>query len=102
MLKDTSGYLVGGDNVLDLAILPSSLRNLTTDTWTYDISRLQDFQSVGITSLHLSHTNNSLADIHKLLQYLPGLKVEILFLSFFFNAAHFILWFQEYILCLYS
>lgn len=89
MLKDTSGYLVGGDNVLDLAILPSGLRNLRTDTWTYDISRLQDFQSVGITSLHLSQTKNSLADIYKLLQYLPELKVQISFISFF-TAASFI------------
>ena len=62
--------------VLDVALLPSGLRDLRTAYWTYDISRLQQFESVGITSLYPSQTENNLADIYKLLQRLQGLKVE--------------------------
>ena len=62
--------------VLDVALLPSGLRNLRTDHWTYDISHLSDFRSVRMTSLHFSETKNRHARIHELLRHLPGLKVE--------------------------
>ena len=65
-----------GYHLLDLAILPSSLRDLQIEHWTFDITTLQGFISIDITSLHLSKTRSRLADTYELLQHLPGLKVK--------------------------
>ena len=66
-------------NLLDLAVLPSGLRELRTQYWTFDSNRLHNFNGVGISSLdylEVSQTKNILADIYKLLQLLPELTVS--------------------------
>ena len=73
--------------LLDVAVLPSGLRDLRTRHWKFDSNRLQHFKSVGITSLHLSKTRNKVADIYKLLQHLPGLKVKNSFSSMPFSLS---------------
>lgn len=77
VINCTSEYCPEGNhNWLDLALLPSGLRELTTDGWGYEMESLQDFKSVGITGLHLTATDHSLTDICKILQHLPGLEVK--------------------------
>ena len=72
---------------LDAALLPSGLRHLEIDHWTFDITHLQHFRSVGITSLHIGQTENSLADFNELLQHLRGLKVEKSFSSILLSIS---------------
>lgn len=74
------GFSRGGSiyNLLDLALLPSGLRELRTDHYSFDISRLQQFRSAGITGIHLRETKNKPEELHKLLQILPELEVNAL------------------------
>lgn len=68
----------GGNNDLDLAILPSNLKDLETWAYTIDMASAPHLRCSGLTRLCLSSKTNSYAQILQLLPHLKDLKVTVL------------------------